>query len=173
MKKIYVLIVVMAMAVVTAGCWSTGRCCGHCGDRSPACATMKKAACPTCNMSKGQCKCGAMAKPMAEINTSALKALIDTGAALTLVDARTGKFDDGRRISNAVNLGPDAKDDEIQSMLKSKDALIVSYCVNTKCPASVKLAAKLTAMGYTRVLEYPQGIEGWVGEGNPVTQVAK
>lgn len=110
---------------------------------------------------------------MAEINTSALKALIDASAPLTLVDARTGKYDDGRRISNALNLSPEAKDDEIQRVLKSKDALIVPCCVNPKCPASRQLAARLTALGYTRVLEYPQGIEGWVGEGNAVTQAPK
>ena len=173
MKKIYLLVMVMAVALVTAGCWSTGRCCGNRGDRGPASGTTGKMTCPKCGMPKGHCKCEAMAKPMAEINTSALKVLIDSGVALTLVDARTGKFDDSRRISNALNLSPDAKEDEIQNMLKSKDALIVTYCVNPKCPASVKLASKLTAMGYVRVLEYPQGIEGWVSEGNAVTQASK
>ncbi len=58
-------------------------------------------------------------------------------------------------------------------MLPSKDALIVSYCVNPQCPASRMLAAKLIKLGYTRVLEYPQGIDGWVREGNPVMQVVK
>jgi len=110
---------------------------------------------------------------MAEINTSALKTLIDSGVQVTLVDARTGKFDDGRRIANALNISPEAKDDDIQRALQSKDAMIVSYCANLKCPASRLLAAKLVTLGYKHVLEYPQGIEGWVGEGNPVTQVSK
>ena len=125
--------------------------------------------CPHCGMEKGKCKCGAKAAPMAEINTSALKALIDSGVTLTLVDARVGKYDDGRRIPKALNLGPEAKDSEIQSALPSKDTLIVSYCANLKCPASRLLAARLAELGYKRVLEYPQGIEGWVSEGNPVT----
>lgn len=110
---------------------------------------------------------------MAEINTLGLKSLIDSGVKLTLVDARVGKYDDGRRIPNAINLGPEAKDSEVQSALTSKDALIVSYCANLKCPASRLLAARLAALGYKHVLEYPQGIEGWVSEGNPVTQAAK
>jgi rhodanese-related sulfurtransferase len=110
---------------------------------------------------------------MAEINTSALKSLLNSGVKVTLVDARTGKFDDGRRILDAINLGPEAKDEEIMRALKSKDALIVSYCANLKCQVSRQLAARLTAMGYKHVLEYPQGIEGWVGEGNPVIQVSK
>ena len=99
--------------------------------------------------------------------------MIDSNVALTLVDARTGKYDDGRRIPNALNLGPAATDTEIRSVLKSKDALIVSYCANLQCPASRQLAVKLVALGYTRVLEYPQGIEGWVSEGNPVAKAAK
>ena len=132
-----------------------------------------KMSCPHCGMQKGHCKCTATATPMAEINTSALKALIDSGVALTLVDARVGKYDDGRRIPKALNLGPEAKDSEIESALPSKDALIVSYCANLKCPASRLLAARLTALGYKRVLEYPQGIEDWVSEGNPITPGSK
>ncbi len=43
-------------------------------------------------------------------------------------------------------------------------ALLVTYCTNLKCPASRALAARLTALGYTHVLEYPEGIEGWVSQ---------
>ena len=132
-----------------------------------------KMSCPQCSMARGQCKCKKTGTTMAEINTSALKTLIDSGVQLTLVDARTGKFDDGRRISNALNISPEAKGDDIQRALQSKDAMIVSYCANLKCPASRLLAAKLVTLGYKHVLEYPQGIEGWVGEGNPVTQISK
>ena len=154
MKNKFMFGVVLAAVIAASGCCSM---CKH-----------KKS-------DDGKCSCGMTTKamPMAEINTSALKTLIDSGVKVTLVDARTGKFDDGRRISNALNLGPEAKDDEIQGSLKSKDALIVSYCANLKCPASRQLAARLTTMGYKHVLEYPQGIEGWTAEGNPVTQVSK
>jgi len=110
---------------------------------------------------------------MAEINTPALKALISSGVKLTLVDARVGKYDDGRRIPNAINVGPEATVNEIEIVLPSKEALIVTYCVNLKCPASRILAARLTALGYKWVLEYPEGIEGWVAQGNLVTQNPK
>lgn len=173
MKNVFVFSVVLAAAIAAAGCCSMCKGGGSGGDKCPACGKAEKMTCPHCGMPKGQCKCGAKARPMAEINTSALKSLIDSRVALTLVDARTGKYDDGRRIANALNLDPEAKDEDIQSLLKSKDALIVSYCANLKCPASRKLAARLATMGYTHVLEYPQGIEGWAGEGNPVTQASK
>ena len=173
MKKIRMFGMVLAVAIVASGCSSMCNQNGGGGTKCSACGKTNTMNCPHCGMPMGQCKCPTMAKPMAEINTAALKALINSNVALTLVDARTGKFDDGRRIQNALNLGPDAKDEDIASALKSKDALIVSYCANLKCPASRMLAAKLITLGYTHVLEYPQGIEGWVGEGNPVTQVSK
>jgi len=169
----YTLIMVLAVAIAAAGCCSMCKSHRSGEGKCHVCGMTSKASCPQCSMPKGRCKCPATANPMAEINTSALKSLINSGVNLTLVDARTGKYDDGRRISNALNIGPEAKDEEIQGALKSKDALIVSYCANLKCPASRLLAAKLKALGYKHVLEYPQGIEGWVGEGNPVTQVSK
>ena len=169
MKKLLIFSLVMAVVVAVLGCCSMCKRHGE-GGKCAACGMSKTMTCPQCGMDKEHCKCAKMAMPMAEINTPALKALVDSGVSLTLVDARTGKYDDGRRIPNALNLGPDAKDEEIAGMLKAKDALIVSYCANLKCPASRELAKKLTAMGYTHVLEYPQGIEGWSKAGNPVTQ---
>ena len=172
MKNIVVGSVILAAAIAAGGC-HTMREGSDRGGQCKSCCAADSTKCQKCGMHKGHCKCMAKAAPMAEINTSALKALVNSGVPLTLVDARTGKYDDGRRIGKAITLSPEAKDDAIASALPSKDALIVTYCVNTKCPASVILAKKLTGMGYTRVLEYPQGIEGWVAEGNPVTQPAK
>lgn len=171
MKNMFIFSVILAAAIASAGCTSMCSMCG--GKESSDSSAMGKMTCPACGMPKGQCKCSMMTKPMAEINTAALKSLIDSGVELTLVDARTGKFDDGRRISNALNLSPEAEVEEIQRVLKSKDAMIVSYCANLKCPASRQLASRLTALGYKHVLEYPQGIEGWVNEGNAITQGAK
>jgi rhodanese-related sulfurtransferase len=156
MKNTFLFSIVLAIAFAASGC------CSMCKQGSMG------GKCPVCGMTKME-----SSKPMAEINTAALKALIDSNVPLTLVDARTGKYDDGRRIMNALNLSPEATDDEITRMMQSKDATIVSYCANLKCPASRMLAAKLMSLGYKHVLEYPQGIEGWVAEGNPVTQVTK
>ena len=108
-----------------------------------------------------------------EIGTAALKTMMDAGTAMTLVDARTGKGDDGRRIPGAVSLSPMATEQEIESVLKSKDALVVSYCGNLKCPASRILAVRLQGLGYKHVLEYTHGIEGWAAAGHPVTPAVK
>jgi len=173
MKSQIMFSMVLAAAMTTAGCCSMHKPHGGGGAKCLDCGQSMPKGCPPCGLSKELCKCPDTAAPRAEINTSALKALIQSGVKLTLVDARVGKFDDGRRIPNALNLGPDAKDSDIASALTAKDALIVSYCANLKCPASRRLAARLATLGYTHVLEYPQGIEGWASEGNLVTQNAQ
>jgi len=173
MKNVLIFSIIAAGAIAVAGCCSMCKQHRNAEGKCPSCGMTHKMICPQCGMEKGKCMCTAKTTPMAEINTSALKSLIQSGVPLTLIDARTGKFDDGRRIANAINLSPGAKDNEIQSVLTSKDALIVSYCANLKCPASRQLATRLTALGYTHVLEYPQGIEGWVSEGNPVKPGSK
>jgi rhodanese-related sulfurtransferase len=132
------------------------------------------AACPA-----GVCMPAPMAaKPMpaeevATINTEGLAALIRLKTPMTLLDARTGKFDDGRRVPGAKVLAPTAKDEEVAAMLPDKQALIVTYCVNVKCQASPMLAKKLRGLGYTNVIEYHEGIEGWAAAGKPVEQAAK
>lgn len=170
MKKTIRFSLVLAAVVALSGCCALCKPPCRDGGKCSSCGTMTGKICPQCSMHKGQCKCPANTAPAAAISTAVLKSLINSGTALTLVDARAGKYDDGRRIPRALNLSPDAQDSEILSMLPAKDALIVTYCANLKCPASSKLAARLAAMGYKHVLEYPKGIEGWVSEGNPVTQ---
>ena len=84
---------------------------------------------------------------------------------MTILDARTGKFDDGRRIAGAQVLQDVSTPEEIAAIVPEKDALIVTYCVNLQCPASAALAARLRELGYRNVLEYPAGIEGWSAAG--------
>lgn len=106
----------------------------------------------------------------AVINTTGLKALIDSKVPVVILDARTGKFDDGKRIPGAKVLDAEATDAKIAEVLPDKNALIVTYCGGIKCPASNKLAERLAALGYGNVVEYPEGIAGWVDKGNKVEQ---
>ena len=169
MSKLFILSVVLAAAIAAAGCCSLCKGHGKDGAKCKACSTSSKTNCPECGVEKGLCKCMPTGKHLAEVNTAALKILLSSGVPPILVDARSGKYDDGRRIANAISLAPDAKAEDIQSALKSKDTPIVTYCANLKCQASKMLAERLIALGYKNVMKYPQGIEGWVGEGNPVT----
>ena len=58
-------------------------------------------------------------------------------------------------------------------MIPTKDTLVVTYCSNLKCPASAQLASALRKQGYSNILEYPVGIEGWVAAGNEVEKANK
>jgi len=105
---------------------------------------------------------------VASVNTSGLKTLLESGVPLTILDARSGKWDDGKRIPGALSLNSESKPEEIAKVLPNKEALIVTYCSNTKCPASHMLYEHLKKHGYTNLLEYPEGIQGWIEAGNPV-----
>ena len=104
----------------------------------------------------------------ATVNTLGLKTLISSGVPLTILDARAGKYDDGRRIPGAQSLNAESKAEEIAKVLPNKESLVITYCANLKCPASHKLYTHLKSLGYTNLIEYPEGIDGWVAAGNPV-----
>lgn len=150
----------LAGACGGGGCKDAGACGPGKGGKE-ACAAKSKA-------------CGAGAKSHeATISTAGVKALIDSGTAFSLFDARSGKWDDGKRIPGAKSLNDGSSEEEIAAALPEKDALVVTYCGGVKCPASAKLAAKLKDLGYNNVVEYPEGIAGWTESGNAVDQAAE
>ena len=101
------------------------------------------------------------------ITTLQLKEYVDSGGA-TILDARSGKYDDGYRIPGAKALSSLSTEEEVAAMLPDKGALIVTYCSNLQCPASKRLADHLKKLGYTQVHEYPEGIAGWRAAGGKV-----
>lgn len=106
---------------------------------------------------------------VATITTAELKNRLDQGDKLVILDARSGKGDDGKRIAGARQLAPGADDATVAKLLgDNKDVAIVTYCGGMTCPASGKLAAQLRKLGYQKVIEYPEGIAGWIAAGNPV-----
>ena len=109
-------------------------------------------------------------KKAATINTLALKAMIDSGADMIILDARSKEYDDGKRIPGAVTLTAQSTVQEIQKVIKTKDKLVVTYCANLQCPASDMLYKHLKSLGYSNVMEYPEGIQAWVEAGNPVVK---
>jgi rhodanese-related sulfurtransferase len=162
-------------------------CCGTCGSAGkaaecdPECPpgmAAEKAACGTacvpgmkvpkaCDASVGGVEAPAH---MPEVGPAALKTLLDSGANVTLLDARTGEYDDGRRIPGARSLAPDASAEAAAEVIPSKDALVVTYCSNLKCPASRMLAKRLGELGYSSILKFPEGIDGWAAAGHPVAE---
>lgn len=108
-----------------------------------------------------------------EIDTRNLKELIDSKKPIILIDARTAEHDDGTRIPGAINLPYNATSEQIASKIPQKEALVVVYCSGVKCPASKYLAETLVKQGYSNVLKYPEGIDGWMQAGYNVSKTAK
>ena len=111
--------------------------------------------------------------PVAAVNTAGLAALLRAKTPVVLLDARSGKWDDGKRIPGAKSVNAESTEAEVAAAAPDKNALVVTYCSNLKCPASNKLAEHLKAVGYTNVLEYHEGIGGWVEAGNAVEENKK
>ena len=160
-------------AACKKACPTTPEARKACAAKCPtsACGTSKcpKTACgPDCKK-----PCCAAKGQVAAINTSGLKALMDAKAKLTILDARSGKYDDGRRIPGAQSLAPNASAKAAKKAIRSKQALVVTYCSNLKCPASGRLAANLRKLGYTNVIEYRHGIQGWAAAGHPIAKAKK
>ena len=172
----------LAMAVCCAGlitgcesmCTKDGTCamCGEKGMMKTHSQCAKDGCCAS-----GVCKAkahGAACTMMKEgaVNTAALVSMIRAKTPMTVLDARAGKYDDGNRIPGAKALAPDATEEQVAAMVPDKQALVVTYCVNLKCPASHMLGERLRQLGYTNVLEYHEGIEGWMAAGNEIEKVA-
>ena len=106
------------------------------------------------------------------LSAGEMKKIVDAKSA-RILDARSGKYDDGKRIPGATQLSPESSKEDIEKLLPDKKAAVVTYCSNLKCPASAALAKKLKSLGYADIKEYPEGIQGWQAGGNPVEEPAK
>lgn len=169
-KKMKVSVAVAALCAGMA--WGH---CGTCGVGDEKSKEGAGAACPA-----GACAVGADAKACpkdaccanevkgAVVDTASVAALLNSKTPVVVLDARSGKYDDGKRLPGAKSLNADSPDADVAKLLPDKKALVVTYCAGVKCPASGKLAAKLKKLGYENVLEYSDGMEGWLKAGHAV-----
>jgi len=92
-----------------------------------------------------------------------MKAQIDNGADMVIVDARPKKpkYDKGH-LPGAISI-PDTQFDKFKDQLpEDKSKMLVFYCGGLKCKLSHKSAAKAIAMGYTNVKVFATGYPSWV-----------
>ncbi len=187
----------MLMGSAYAGC---GSCSAHstaaadAPEKGECCATKAKTAATKCDTAKAcpmtktaasdksehhksehkrHTKAAKMSYDDAHLTTDALAILVEARVPMVLLDARTAKYDEGKRIAHAKRLPPDATADEAAEAIGSKRHLVVTYCGGETCPLSKKLASQLREYGYEHVLEYPAGMEGWRMAGHAVTDTAK
>jgi rhodanese-related sulfurtransferase len=100
------------------------------------------------------------------ISRDELKAAIEAGT-VTVVDALGADYHAKQHLPGAVPLAPPEVDARAAEVLPDRDAAIVTYCSNPACPNSGQVADRLTALGYTHVRKYREGIEDWVAAGLP------
>lgn len=161
MKTLLSITTLSSALVLLSGCSSQGTCPAQEAECAK-CLPEVKQACPPCAKCPGITKDGFII-----VTTENLEKIIHDKSAVIL-DARSGKYDDGRRIPGAISLNDKSSAEQIAKVVKSKDQKIVTYCANPQCPASARLAKHLKMLGYTNIVEYPLGIQGWAAAGKTI-----
>ena len=101
------------------------------------------------------------------ITRDELKAAIEASA-VTVVDTLGESYWAQQHLPGAIFLVAEDVAANAARLLPDKSAAIVTYCSNEACPNSGQVAAKLSALGYTNVRKYREGIEDWTAAGLPV-----
>jgi rhodanese-related sulfurtransferase len=86
---------------------------------------------------------------------------------VTVLDALGGQYYAQQHLPGAIALVQDDVDKLAQSLLPDLDTAIVTYCSNPACANSGNVAKRLSALGYTNVRTYREGIEDWTDAGLP------
>lgn len=100
------------------------------------------------------------------ITRDELKTAIDAGT-VTVIDALGGEYHAKQHLPGALALIRDDVDTQAPALLPDLNAAIVTYCSNPACPNSGQVADRLTALGYTNVRKYREGIQDWIEAGLP------
>jgi rhodanese-related sulfurtransferase len=106
-----------------------------------------------------------------EIQTEALSKIVrSSNPSIMIVDARSLKTDNGKRIPSAKPIPFNAPIENITANLPDKQAMIIVYCSHAQCVESGLLSDRLVRMGYKNIWKYPGGIEEWEQSGYKVEQ---
>ena len=104
----------------------------------------------------------------AKITRDALKAKLDRGEPVTIVEALPEPYYRKAHLPGALLLPHDQVDQVASTLLPDKGAEIVVYCANLACPNSEIAAERLSQLGYANVREYAEGKQDWIDAGLPV-----
>jgi rhodanese-related sulfurtransferase len=102
------------------------------------------------------------------ITLTELRAKLDTGEELTLVEALGPAYYEEAHLPRAINIPHEQVDALAPSLLPDKQAQIVVYCANGPCRNSGIAALRLERLGYTSVRDYHEGKAEWIAAGLPI-----
>jgi rhodanese-related sulfurtransferase len=102
------------------------------------------------------------------ISRQDLRAKLDRGDKVILVEALPAKYYEDSHLPGAINIPHDEVDALAAGLLPDKAAEIVVYCANSPCRNSGIAARRLAEIGYTNVHDYDAGKADWIEAGLPV-----
>ena len=109
-----------------------------------------------------------MATALAEIDRDELRARMERGDELVLVDALGPISYGAAHLPGAINIPPDRVDAVAARRIPNPDSLVVVYCAGPDCVSSVEVAERLLELGYRNVLHYAGGKRDWTDAGLPL-----
>ena len=95
------------------------------------------------------------------LNAQQVKERLQTQPAPILIEALPAKYFHDRHLPGAINLPHDSNNAEIRRVLPDPDAEVIVYCASAPCQNSGLLARRLEDLGFTQVLDFHEGKEGW------------
>ena len=101
------------------------------------------------------------------ISMTELRAALDRGDELVLVEALGAAYFADAHLPGAVNIPADRVDDLAPDVVPDQESDIVVYCSGA-CASSEIAADRLRSLGYRKVRVYLGGKEEWVEHGLPV-----
>ena len=104
----------------------------------------------------------------ATISRDEIRARLDRGDALTLVEALPPKYFDEAHLPGAINIPHDRVRELAPALLPDKNAPIAVYCASTECNNSRIATDLLRSLGYVNAREYVDGKQDWIEAGLPV-----
>lgn len=103
------------------------------------------------------------------INADQLKAWIDQGKKMLLVDSRIAAEYNAGHIPTANNIPTALMDQYREKLPKERNSLLVFYCNgHPECKKSHDACSKAVQWGYTNVHWFRDGIPAWQAKGYPV-----
>src|SRR5439155_6523628 len=84
------------------------------------------------------------------------------GAPIVLLEALPAKYYQHKHLPGALNMPHDAVDNLAPALVLDKTSEIVVYCASATCKNSGIVAARLEALGYSRVRTYDEGKADWI-----------
>ncbi|QDU88477.1 molybdopterin biosynthesis protein MoeB [Pirellulimonas nuda] len=104
---------------------------------------------------------------MRTVTPQGLKDMQDAGQKFVLVNTLPADHFEQTKIVGAVNIPESDSDfvDRVKKQAGNKHETVVVYCANSDCDSSTRGARMLEDAGFTHVIDFESGADGWKNAG--------